>query len=413
MFEAITTARKNIASFGRKLIEIGQFLAKFSDSPTRENDTVHAVSLNVHSHNHQHVYEGLEDDRVRRLEARCAEMQEMINIMRGREESLRAERSNGERGQIAKDRSKFENSRLNLQEERKKVYDDGIVPEVWPTPEEKLKAEQMLRYRSDLYAFAVAGISGAGKSSLINVFLGEKRAATGAVETTTKINRYPEPGKEPHRKCNVWYDIPGAGTLNIPGWQYFNQQCLFVFDLIILVIGDRFTETDIQILKHCKLFKIPSILVRSKADQHISNMMADHQDSHDGVPKPQKLLYKQCRNKFIAQTHASVDNQLRLSGLPPQRVFIVSARSQAFKKVYAELGNIMTEGMNDSGFRDEMETFIDEVDLISEILIIARQRRCEQMGTDCVSLPTPDYIAHNLIMAHICYSPTLLELLTY
>ncbi|RPB06911.1 hypothetical protein P167DRAFT_579869 [Morchella conica CCBAS932] len=366
MFEAITTARKNIASFGRKLIEIGQFLARFSDSPTRENDTVHAVSLNVL---HKHVYEAGQDDRVHRLEAKCAEMQEMINTMRAREESLRAERSNSEREQIAEDRSRLENSRLNLQEERKKVYEDGIFPQVWPTLEQKLKAEQMLRFRSDLYAFAVAGISGAGKSSLINVFLGEKRAATGAVETTTKINRYPELGEEPHRKSNVWYDIPGAGTLNIPGWQYFNQQCLFIFDLIILVIGDRFTETDIQILKHCNRFKIPSILVRSKADQHISNMMADHQDSHD-------------------RTHASVDNQLRLSGLPPQRVFIVSTRSQAFKKVYAELGNIMTVGMNDSGLREEMETFIDEVDLISEILITARKRRCEQIETDCLNAPS-------------------------
>jgi GTP-binding protein EngB required for normal cell division len=398
MFEAITTARKNIANFGRKLIEIGQFLAGFSASPTRENDTMQAVSLNVHhshDHNHKHVHEGGQDDRVRKLEARCLEMEKMINIMKAREDSLRAERVNGEREKIPEDRSRLEGGRLNLQEERKKVDEDGVFPEVWPTLEEKLKAERMLRFRSDLYAFAVAGISGVGKSSLINVFLGEKLAATGAVETTTKINRYPEPGKEPHRRSNVWYDIPGAGTLEIPGWQYFNQQCLFIFDLIIVVIGDRFTETDIQILKHCKRFKVPSILVRSKADQHISNMMADLQDGHYGVPKPQRVLYQQCRIKFIAQTHASVDNQLRLSGLPPQRVFIVSARGQAFGKAYAELGNIMTVGMNDSALRNEMETFIDEVDLISEIMTTSRYRRCEQIGTDCVSLPTPYYIAHN------------------
>ncbi|KAH0604550.1 uncharacterized protein H6S33_006927 [Morchella sextelata] len=391
MFEAITTARKNIANFGRKLIEIGQFLAGFSASPTRENDTMHAVSLNVHhshDHNHKHVHEGGQDDRVRKLEARCLEMEKMINIMKAREDSLRAERVNGEREKIPEDRSRLEGGRLNLQEERKKVDEDGVFPEVWPTLEEKLKAERMLRFRSDLYAFAVAGISGVGKSSLINVFLGEKLAATGAVETTTKINRYPEPGKEPHRRSNVWYDIPGAGTLEIPGWQYFNQQCLFIFDLIIVVIGDRFTETDIQILKHCKRFKIPSILVRSKADQHISNMMADFQDGHYGVPKPQRVLYQQCRIKFIAQTHASVDNQLRLSGLPPQRVFIVSARGQAFGKAYAELGNIMTVGVNDSALRNEMETFIDEVDLISEIMTTSRYRRCEKIGTDCLNAPS-------------------------
>ncbi|KAI5836878.1 P-loop containing nucleoside triphosphate hydrolase protein [Morchella snyderi] len=391
MFEAIANARKNIASFGRKLIEIGQFLAGFSDSPTRENDTVHAVSLNVHhshDHNHKHVYEGGEDDRVRRLEARCLEMEEMIRNMKAKEDSLRAERINGERVKTVEDRNELKGSGLKPQEEGKKVDEDGISPEVWPTMAEKLKAERMLRFRSDLYAFAVAGISGVGKSSLINVFLGEKIAATGAVETTTKINRYPEPGQEAHRRSNVWYDIPGAGTLEIPGWQYFNQQCLFIFDLIIVVIGDRFTETDVQILKHCKRFRIPSILVRSKADQHISNMMADLQDVHNKVPKPQRVLYQQCRMKFIAQTHASVDAQLRLSGLPPQRVFIVSTRGQAFGKAYAELGNVMTVGMDDLALREEMEKFIDEVDLISEILTTARNRRCEQIGIGCASLAT-------------------------
>jgi hypothetical protein len=60
-------------------------------------------------------------------------------------------------------------------------------------------------------------------------------APTGVVETTKVITRYPEPRQELPYNRFVWFDCPGAGTLEIPGWQYFNQQGLFVFDIIVLV----------------------------------------------------------------------------------------------------------------------------------------------------------------------------------
>ena len=87
---------------------------------------------------------------------------------------------------------------------------------------------------------AICGSSGAGKSSLINAFRGFANHAAGAapagvVETTTAINRYPDTRAEFPHSHFVWFDVPGAGTLNIPGWQYFNNQGLFIFDVIVLV----------------------------------------------------------------------------------------------------------------------------------------------------------------------------------
>jgi predicted GTPase len=121
----------------------------------------------------------------------------------------------------------------------------GIQPEVWPTKEEFDSAKNRIQYDPEKIHFAVCGSSGSGKSSLVNAFRGLKNsgrknnsfevAPTGVVETTLAITRYPDPRKEMPYNRLVWFDCPGAGTLEIPGWQYFNQQGLFIFDIIILV----------------------------------------------------------------------------------------------------------------------------------------------------------------------------------
>ena len=116
----------------------------------------------------------------------------------------------------------------------------GIQPEVWPTEEEFLLAKKRVQYDPEKLHFGVCGSSGSGKSSLVNAFRGLKNnnsqaARTGVVETTRAITRYPDPHKELPYKRFVWFDCPGAGTLEIPGWQYFNQQGLFIFDIIVLV----------------------------------------------------------------------------------------------------------------------------------------------------------------------------------
>ena len=116
----------------------------------------------------------------------------------------------------------------------------GIQPEVWPTEEEFRSAKTRIQYDPEKLHFAVCGNSGSGKSSLINAFRGLTNvdpgaAPTGVIETTMSVTRYPDPHDElPHSRF-IWFDVPGAGTLNVPSWQYFNQQGLFVFDIIILV----------------------------------------------------------------------------------------------------------------------------------------------------------------------------------
>ena len=112
----------------------------------------------------------------------------------------------------------------------------------WPTEEEFLLAKKRIQYDPKKLHFAVCGSSGSGKSSLINAFRGLKNnspqaAPTGVVETTRTITRYPDLRRELPYTHLVWFDCPGAGRLEFPGWpgQYFIQQGFFIFDLIVLV----------------------------------------------------------------------------------------------------------------------------------------------------------------------------------
>jgi hypothetical protein len=116
----------------------------------------------------------------------------------------------------------------------------GIQPVVWPSEEEFNLAQARIEYNSKNVHLAICGSSGAGKSSLINAFRGFANrdpgaAPAGVVETTIAIDRYPDARAEFPYSHFVWFDVPGAGTVNIPGWQYFNNQGLFIFDVIVLV----------------------------------------------------------------------------------------------------------------------------------------------------------------------------------
>ncbi|KAG2029705.1 hypothetical protein BDR03DRAFT_1042799, partial [Suillus americanus] len=130
-------------------------------------------------------------------------------------------------------------------EDAEKRLREGIQPVLMPTPQEILAAQAKNQYQENLFHFAVAGRAGGGKSSLINTFCGmSNRAAgsarTGVTETTLTVGRYPDPDE---RCQHVWYNLPGAGTIRIPDWQYFNAQGLYVFDCIIVLFDNRFTQT--------------------------------------------------------------------------------------------------------------------------------------------------------------------------
>ncbi|KAI6097548.1 interferon-inducible GTPase-domain-containing protein, partial [Pisolithus sp. B1] len=158
----------------------------------------------------------------------------------GRSQARRAARAAQEEMQQA----------MSARDNIEKQWREGIQPVVMPNLVEREIAKRRMQYQEGLFHFAVAGVAGSGKSSLINAFRGLRNreagaATTGVTETTRVFNRYPDP--DPQQPV-VWYDIPGANTLSIPEWQYFNAQGLYIFDCIIVLFADRFTATDIAIL---------------------------------------------------------------------------------------------------------------------------------------------------------------------
>ncbi|GBE90008.1 hypothetical protein SCP_1800300 [Sparassis crispa] len=278
----------------------------------------------------------------------------------------------------------------------------GIQPIVWPTREEIELTKKNVQYKEGVFHIAIAGIAGSGKSSLINAFRGIsnsgnrtrkepniKTAPTGIVETTSVIGRYVDP--DPNKPF-VWYDIPGAGTLRVPAWQYFNAQGLYIFDCIIVLFDNRFTETDIGLLQNCARFQIPSFIVSSKSEAKISAIMNDKQhsddddDEWDTVQVSQDGIYQDAREEYIKETNNSVQRILADAGLPEQLVYLVE--KDILRKVVKEYSekrgggvfrSLPLVGKKPSSRDDRLEEkIIDEQYLLDDMLEKAYQRRVKK-----------------------------------
>ncbi|EPS92831.1 hypothetical protein FOMPIDRAFT_59982 [Fomitopsis schrenkii] len=235
---------------------------------------------------------------------------------------------------------------------------EGVRPVVWPTLEELRAAKERLGYEEGLFHFAIAGIAGSGKSSMVNAVRGlrnsnERAAAapTGVVETTSAVGRFRDPDpKHPF----VWYDVPGAGTLAVPDWQYFTDQGLYIFDCIIVLFDIRLTETDIAILRNAARFDIPTYIVRSKALQHIRNLARDltgedsDEDDEDAQISPVVL-------------QGARETYLEAAKLPQQRVYIVD-KDRLAKVVKGK----------------PVKNPIDELDLLHDLLAEAHRRQVDR-----------------------------------
>ncbi|KAF8813332.1 hypothetical protein BYT27DRAFT_7180809 [Phlegmacium glaucopus] len=162
------------------------------------------------------------------------------------------------------------------------------------------------------------------------------------------ITRYPDAHTEFPHSYFVWFDVPGAGTLDIPGWQYFNGQGLFIFDVIILVYDARFTQIDVAIIQNCERYQIPLYIVRSKADSHIRNVMEDIEpDSDEGDDEgDDEEICKRARQIFIDSTRGDFEQNLQKANLTKREVFIVSSsvmRALVAKRCNSRVSNSMID----------------------------------------------------------------------
>ncbi|KAF8836168.1 P-loop containing nucleoside triphosphate hydrolase protein [Paxillus ammoniavirescens] len=293
------------------------------------------------------------EERARQVQRQAEEDRKVAKEAQGAAEAAAIEAN--ERARAAKKAQKEAEERLKK----------GIQPVIMPSHEEVEAAKRKVQYIEDLFHFAVAGVAGGGKSSFINAFRGLRNldigaAPTGVTETTLAISRLPDPNEE---NPFVWYDIPGAGTMKIKDWQYFNDQGLYVFDCIIIVFDSRFTMTDVAILMNCKRFGIPTYIVRSKSDIHIRNIMLErgyNSDDDDSDRTWCKTLYTEAREQYIAETRANIKQNLEDANLPDQRVYMVSN------------GVLLSIVKN----QNLPLKIIDELELMRDVCSEAYSRRC-------------------------------------
>lgn len=251
----------------------------------------------------------------------------------------------------------------------------GFGPLRWPTQEEFRGALEATQYDRKNFHLAVVGRSGSGKSSLINAFRNLRNkdpgaTPTGTKETTLEISRYPDPGDQPPRQWMMWFDVPGAGTQRISHYDYFIKQGLYVFDIIVLAVGDRFEEIDVRILENCARFKIPAFIVRSKADMHILNSMKEYGDCESINDNPEH--YRKCRDTFITETQQAISDELTRGGLPDKPVYIVSR--DVLQRTYNKL--LQPSALQAVWTKPEAN-LIHENHLARDLLTAAGQRRCD------------------------------------
>ncbi|TFY57758.1 hypothetical protein EVJ58_g6836 [Rhodofomes roseus] len=268
------------------------------------------------------------EEAIARAESMAREQQE---AMRRLEEQIRRANEGRARGEAGAQRA-LEQERHARQAERdaeqmadaaRRATTDaerqrlaGEQPLASPTLAQREAAKRKIGYEDGLFHFAVAGVSGSGKSSLINALRGLRNkdrgaAPTGVVETTDEIVRYHDPQAD---RSYVWYDVPGAGTLSVPDWQYFTDMGLYVFDCIIVVCDNRFTQTDVAILRNCLRFQIPTLVTTWGG---VGDDDEDEDDEDVGERR------KRARERYIQGTHQVVERDLQAAGLPPQHVYLV------------------------------------------------------------------------------------------
>ncbi|XP_048355973.1 interferon-inducible GTPase 5-like [Sphaerodactylus townsendi] len=119
---------------------------------------------------------------------------------------------------------------------------------------------------------AITGVSGAGKSSLVNALRGlkdfcEEAAQIDVIEGTKEPMGYPYPA---FPDVTIW-DLPGIGTPNFKAEEYLERVNYSQYDFFIIVAAHRFTIYDIQLSHEVQKMKKRFYYVRSKMDVSIRN----------------------------------------------------------------------------------------------------------------------------------------------
>ncbi|XP_048355971.1 interferon-inducible GTPase 5-like [Sphaerodactylus townsendi] len=159
---------------------------------------------------------------------------------------------------------------------------------------------------------AITGVSGAGKSSLVNAMRGmtdyeDGAAKVGITQTTMECQAYPHPL---FPNVTIW-DLPGIGTPEFRAKDYLEKVNFSEYDFFIIVAFERFTENDVLLAHKIKEMKKKFYFVRSQMDV---SMIAEVRNPRFSMERSLQKIQKDC-----------CDNLTEVGESNP-RVFLISRR---------------------------------------------------------------------------------------
>ncbi|KAL8219502.1 UNVERIFIED_CONTAM: hypothetical protein K2H54_025939 [Gekko kuhli] len=191
-----------------------------------------------------------------------------------------------------------------------KLKDDLMYRSLEEVTEDiRQELEELQNVKLDM---AITGVSGAGKSSLVNALRGmadyeEGAAKVGITQTTMECHAYPHPL---FPNVTIW-DLPGIGTPEFRPKEYLEKVNFSQYDFFMIVTSERFTENDALLAHEITKMKKTFYFVRSKMDV---SMAAEIRNPNFNMDKSIQKIRRYC-----------YDN-LTKAGESNSRVFLVSRR---------------------------------------------------------------------------------------
>ncbi|KAK0193423.1 hypothetical protein F5146DRAFT_1101453 [Armillaria mellea] len=284
--------------------EAARRAAELAEQLERERQA-HADRIRAHQEEAQRAAE-----HAQRLEKEKQEQEE--NARTEREAAQRAAQAVNElEEQMRKKEAEIQEA-LESQKEAESKWHSGIRPVEWPS-QEKYEETKRRYYTEGKFHLAITGISGTGKSSLINAFRGiwdddEGAAMTDIVESTSVVTPYPDPNPDKHF---IWFD-------------------------------------------NSERYNIPTYIVRSKSDVHVKNIIKVKRRGAGARRDPASILHEACK-EYITRTQESVRSNL-MKNDPPIRS----------KKFYAVSRDTLTMVVRGEPLEDVL--VLNESDLLKDIL---------------------------------------------